>query len=287
MKALIYHLERRQIFEIFVLFWIIFSWLALLASLAGFFYNVIFIVLVIVGAVVFSIILVINREKIGSVKYSLLVLTFSLSVVLIFSHYTIPTVFSGRDQGSFSEAAIRLSQNHHLKFSTDASREFFKIYGPGKALNFPGFDYTKDGQLTTQFPLGYTSWLAAFYGIFGLNGFILANGVCFFIFLLSFYLVTRQYAKSSVALLSLLFIVSSFAFSWFFKFTVSENLALMLLWFGIYEFLMFLKNEGRIHFFLFFSAMGLMTFSRIEAVAFLAVAFAILAFSNYTPSYSV
>jgi len=58
-----------------------------------------------------------------------------------FSFYVTPTVFSGRDQGSFSQAAIRLAENRKLEFSDPASREFFKIYGPGKALNYPGFYY--------------------------------------------------------------------------------------------------------------------------------------------------
>ena len=287
MKESALHLKNRQIFEIFVLFWLSFGWLALLATLLGIFYNALFIAYFFLGAITFSIVLVLNKEKIELNRFSFLVIAFSLLAVFIFSYYTTPTVFSGRDQGSFSEAAIRLSQNHQLKFSTDASREFFKIYGPGKALNFPGFDYTRDGQLTTQFPLGYISWLAAFYGIFGLNGLVIANGVSFFIFLLSFYAVSRHYIKSRAAFISLIFIVSSFVFSWFFKFTVSENLALMLLWFGIYEFLRFLKNENRCHFFYFFSAMGLLAFSRIEALAFLAVTFAILLVRNKKQNESI
>ncbi|OGI17020.1 MAG: hypothetical protein A2Z52_01500 [Candidatus Moranbacteria bacterium RBG_19FT_COMBO_42_6] len=280
MRAPEIYLKKEQIFEIFVLFWVSFGWLALFASLLGIFYNVIFIVYIFLGALAFLIILPLNREKIQLNRFSLLIIVFSLLVIVTFAHYSTPTVFSGRDQGSFSEAAIRLAQNHQLKFSTDASREFFKIYGPGRALNFPGFDYANDGQLITQFPLSYTSWLAAFYGIFGLNGLAIANGVSFFIFLLSFYAVSRNFIKFRIAFLSLIFIASSFVFSWFFKFTVSENLALMLLWFGIYEFMLFLKNEKRFHFFSFFSAVGLLTFSRIEALAFLAVAVAILLFKN-------
>lgn len=280
MKAPVLHLNKSQIFESFVFFWVSFGWLALLATLFGIFYNAIFVVYIFLGVIAFSIFLAANRDKLRLGQFSFLVIAFSLLAVFIFSYYTVPTVFSGRDQGSFSEAAIRLSQNHQLKFSTDASREFFEIYGPGRALNFPGFDYTKDGQLTTQFPLGYTSWLAAFYGLAGLNGLVLANGVSFFIFLLSFYAVSRQYISPPTSLLSLIFIGSSFVFSWFFKFTVSENLALMLLWFAVYEFLLFLKYENRSHFFYFFSAAGLLAFSRIEALAFLVVAFAILLVRN-------
>jgi len=276
MKAPEIYLKKHQVFEISVLFWVGFGWLALLASLLGIFYNAIFVAYILLGTLALLIMLPLNREKIRLNRFSFLIIIFSLLAVFTFAHYSTPTVFSGRDQGSFSEAAIRLAQNHQLKFSTDASREFFKIYGPGRALNFPGFDYARDGQLITQFPLGYTSWLAAFYGIFGLNGLVIANGVSFFIFLLSFYAVSRHFIKSHAAFLALIFIATSFVFSWFFKFTVSENLALMLLWFGIYEFLLFLKNEKRFNFFSFFSAVGLLAFSRIEALAFLAVAIIVL-----------
>ena len=107
----------------------------------------------------------------------------SLLFIIFLSFSTEPTVFSGRDQGSFSEAAVRLSQNHQLEFETLVSQEFFKIYGQGTALNFPGFSYTADGKLITHFSIGYIAWLAVFYSLFGLSGLAIANGVLFFIFL--------------------------------------------------------------------------------------------------------
>jgi len=280
MKAIETHLKQHQLFDLAVLFWVIFGWLALLASIFGVFYSTVFSVYIFLGVAAFLFFLARNREKINFSRSSLFVVAVSLLLVFIFSRYTTPSVFSGRDQGAFSEAAIRLTQNHHLKFSTEASREFFKIYGSGRALNFPGFDYTKDGQLITQFPLGYTSWLAAFYGIFGLNGLVIANAVSFFIFLLSFFAVSRNFTRPRTAFFLLAFVASSFIFSWFFKFTVSENLALMLLWFGIYGFLRFMKTENHFNFFCFFSAMGLLAFSRIEALAILMIAFAIIYMKN-------
>lgn len=280
MKAPELHLTKQQIFDFFVFFWVSFGWLALILSLLGIFYYAIFVGYIFLGAIAFSVALAINRNKIKINRFSFLIVAFSILTVFVFSTYSTPTIFSGRDQGSFSEAAILLAQNHQLQFSTDASREFFKIYGPGRALNFPGFYYTKDGQLMTQFPLGYTSWLAAFYGIFGLKGLIIANGISFFIFLLSFCAISRIFLKSHASFISVILVASSFVFSWFFKFTVSENLALMLLWFGIYEFLQFWKNEKTLHFFYFFSTIGLLAFSRIEALAFLAAAFVILWLKN-------
>lgn len=61
----------------------------------------------------------------------------SLLAVIIVSQ-TEPTVFTGRDQGSIALAAIELARGHELAFRNAASDAFFGIYGPGRALNFPG-----------------------------------------------------------------------------------------------------------------------------------------------------
>jgi len=220
-----------------------------------------------------------NQIKLKDIDKTFVLVAFlTLIAIFVFSFYTVPTIFSGRDQGSLSEAAIRLAENHKLPFSTPASEEFFKIYGPGKALNFPGFSYTENGQLITQFPPGYVSWMAVFYSLFGLSGFIIANAISFFIFSLSFYSLSELYTQKRIALAAFLLMLTSFVFSWFFKFTLSENLALALLWFSLWQFSLFLKSKQKEALFLSFSSILLLTFVRIEAVFFLAIMLFILAY---------
>jgi hypothetical protein len=199
-----------------------------------------------------------------------------LAIVTLFSLFSTPTVFSGRDQGAISEAAVRLVQNHTLEFSTPASTEFFKIYGPGRALNFPGFYYTSQGNLVTQFPLVYIAWLALFYALFGVTGFIVANAILLFIFFLSFYLLARMFLKVFPSLATLFFTATSFVFMWFLKFTLSENMALPLLWVSILTLMLFLKNTRKLYFAVFISSLTLLFFTRIEGIAFLAVSILIL-----------
>jgi hypothetical protein len=187
-----------------------------------------------------------------------------------------PTVFSGRDQGSISEAAIRLSQNHQLAFSTPASDEFFRLYGTGKALNFPGFYYTSEGQLITHFPLAYTAWLGAFYGLAGISGLAIANAILFFIFLLSFYFLCRIFLSRTITYLAIAAAATSFSFFWFFKFTLSENMMLALLWFGIWRFAVLAKEKKWFNYFALLLPCGLMAFTRIEGF-FILIAFAIAA----------
>jgi hypothetical protein len=209
-------------------------------------------------------------------KDFLLAIGFSFVVVLFFAWSTTPSIFSGRDQGSFSASAIQLSQNRKLTFENPASKEFFKIYGPGKALNFPGFNYAKDGKLTTHFPIGYISWLAVFYSFFGLSGLLVANAVTFFFFLSSFYFLLKNYASSLASLAGLALICSSFVYCWFFKLTLSENLAIFLVWFGIWQFIQFFKNRDYLFLFAGIASFAVLAFSRTEAFAFLGVSAIIL-----------
>ena len=231
------------IFAVFSSVWIFLGWVAFLLSLGGFFYSWI------VGGFFLFILAVVARQiffKKISFKISrefAIISSAILIFVVLASFFATPTIFSGRDQGSISEAAVRLSQNHKLEFSTPASSEFFKIYGSGKALNFPGFHYTPEGQLTTQFPLVYISWLASFYSFFGLTGLIIANAVFLFIFLTSLYLLARNFVKEKFAYILLSLAATSFPVFWFFKFTLSENMALALLWISILWIYLFIKEQ--------------------------------------------
>lgn len=259
-----------KIFVRFSLFLMILLTLGLVLSWAGLFYKGIFLVLAIILLLKLAI-FVLKEAK----KPVLLVAVFAaISFVMVF--FSTPSVFTGRDQGSYSEAAIRLSENHKLTFSTPASEEFFKIYGPGEALNFPGFHYTAEGELTTKFPLGYVVWLAIFYSIFGLSGFLIANGICIFAFLAAIYLVAKRLAIAKSKFLLILLSATAFPIFWFAKFTLSENLALALAWTIIFFVIKFIQERKTPDYFLLLSAAFLLTVTRIEGLLILPIIFAIL-----------
>lgn len=273
-------LNKSQLFIAFALFWIGLGWLGTILAIAGFFYTQILFAYVFIGIVALLFLFFINLDLVKKISRTfLLICILIILIIALFSIFSEPTIFSGRDQGSLSEAAIRLSQNHQLKFSFPAEKEFFQIYGPGKALNFPGFNYTHDGQLITQFPLGYIAWLAIFYSFFGLSGLIVANAVVLFLFALAFYFLLRFYLKPLQATIGLLLFLTSFVSFWFFKFTLSENLALALVWLGIFSFVLFLQEKKCFYFLSSLLIFGLMAFTRIEALAFLFMAFLILFFT--------
>lgn len=206
-------------------------------------------------------------------------------VALVFAslvgYFSEPSVFSGRDQGSIAEAAFRLAQNGKLAFTTPASESFFKIYGEGTALNFPGFSYTQDGNLITQFPLGYIAWLAGFITLFGLYGQAVGNALLLFLFLFTLYNLLRAFVHPYYAFSGLALAVFSFLPIWFAKLALSENLSLFLFVFLTWNIILFLRTSRRLSYAGVLFAAGLFAFSRIEGFAFLLLALIILFWNKY------
>lgn len=205
----------------------------------------------------------------------------ALAFSLIIAFFTVPTIFSGRDQGSLSEAAMQLSHNHHLISHSPESDAFFEIYGRGKALNFPGFFYIADGGLLTQFPLPYITYLAGFFGAFAVNGLIFANIILLTIFIVSATLIARYYVSTKHTFVFLILLLSSFAIGWFAKFTLSENIASMLLWSTTLLYIGLKKHPEKVTYFTFFISLSLLLFSRLEGIWFFAI-FILLALRNKT-----
>lgn len=259
-----------------------FAWGGFLLSLAGFFYASIVWAVTIVAGILTTII----ASKKGVRHLPSRELLFAGAAFLLvstaFSFFSTPTVFTGRDQGSFSEAAIRLSQNHQLEFSTPTSEEFFKLHEPGRAQNFPGFYYTLNGNLITQFSLVYISWLALFFAAFGTIGFLIANGALFFFFLVAFYMLGRLFLGSFATAPMMLFASTSFVFMWFSKFTLSENIALPIAWISILSLMFFIKKQQSLTYVVFLLSTTLLCFTRIEGFAFLVVSFATVLFNKDT-----
>lgn len=274
-----------QIFLLKSLLWLGITWLGFVLALAGFFYVSVIWVFFALGAIGIAYYFFKNKLLAKLSPELWIVSAAFIITAIVFALFSTPTIFSGRDQGSISESAIRLAQNHSLEFSTPASREFFKIYGPGRALNFPGFYYTNDGNLITQFPLIYIVWLAIFYATFGLAGFATANAILLIIFFLSFYLLIRLFLKPWQSLPAIIFALTSFVFMWFSKFTLSENMALPLLWLSILSLMLFLKSFRKLHFVVFLASALLLFFTRIEGMAFLAISIIILFLNNNARGY--
>ncbi|MEK9151305.1 MAG: hypothetical protein AAB547_01595 [Patescibacteria group bacterium] len=263
---------------LFGLSFIVFGWFVFSLAVSGFF----FFPLVASGVVLSGAMALFIGGKLllrAPLDFKIALLATLLFAALV-GYFSEPTVFSGRDQGAISEAAFRLAHDGQLAFATPASDRFFKIYGEGTALNFPGFAYTANGTLITQFPLGYTAWLGGFISLFGLSGPAVANAILLFLFFLTFYGLLRIFVHPYYAFAGLVLAATSFLPTWFAKVTLSENLAVFLFTFLIWNLTLFLRNGKFISYAGVLLSAGLFTFTRIEGFAFLALALIILAFSG-------
>lgn len=267
---------------LFGLCFILFGWFALSLTLSSLFLFP----LVAVGATLaFAMSLFIAMKLLLRASFDFrAVFIIALLYAALIGFSSEPTVFSGRDQGSIAEAAFRLAQNGQLAFSTPASESFFRIYGPGTALNFPGFAYAQSGDLITAFPLGYTSWLASFVTLYGIHGLALGNALLLFLFLITLYWLLRLFVHPLYALSGFALAIVSFLPAWFAKASLSENLSVFLFAFLAFNLILFLRKGKFVYYAGTLLSAGLFAFTRLEGFAFLAIALIVMFGSQYTRS---
>jgi len=288
---------KLNFFELGTLFWITTSFIVLFFSFIGIF-NIYSIILAILVSLVIPIQFYrqgeLKIERIHSKNFKLLIfIIFILGVYLSIS--TTPTIFGGRDEGSYSNAAIMMVNDGHRSHDSNLIKNFSDIYGESKALNFPGFQYNSENRLESQFLPGYSNWLAIFYQLFKLNGLKFANLLPFMTFLLSFYLIIvevfplikknsfesnklsdkgffRKYwlkltqAEQS-AWIGTIFLMTFMPLLVFYKLTLSEIYFASLAWFSTYLLIRYLKDKRFLKFKVLFIPLLLMLFIRVETVA--------------------
>lgn len=270
-------------FECGSFLWILTALFGLILAILGIFHlELILLWLIVVAS---SLIILVKKKKLGfskMEKVDIYVLSGLLILGVLLSLLTTPTIFGGRDEGSMATAAIYIASDHGLKHSDKVVSEFFNIYGPGKAYNFPGFYYTEGGSLRSQFLPGYPAWVAVWYSLFGTKGIAFANFFPFVTFLFSLFLVAKKLAKKSlypalaVGLFALFLPVTLF-----FKFTLSELFFGALIWFSLSLLLNYLADKTRAHFVMLFVPLALTPFVRIETVGILFVLALLLIFLDY------
>lgn len=269
---------KLNIFEIFSLGWIGLSLLSLLLVLINSFY------LITAATAIFAVILItwllVKKKFIeitGLKKSSWIIFSFICAFGIFLSIFTAPTIFGGRDEGSYAINAIMMAKNHTAVYSSELINQFFHIYGPGKSLNFPGFYYTEEGFLKSQFLPAYPSWIAIWYNFFGLNGIKFANLFPFITFLFSFYLLVGRIIKKTrplffnkkpdltIPVAGLLILATTFPILVFYKFTLGEIYFASLLWFTVYLFYRYSRDKSGFRYGLMFLPLAILPFIRVEA----------------------
>lgn len=284
---------KLNFFEIFSLDWIILAIFSLIFALLGIFY--VFLIITIIIAIIAVTILLIKKKRIKVIPLSTIskvFLTFIFIAGIFLSFYSTPTIFEGRDEGSYSNSGILIAKNHNLKYESTLIDNFEKIYNKGKALNFPGFQYTSDGKLKSQFLPAYPSWIATWYSLGGLNALKFVNLFCFVTFIFSFYLILERIIKSilpgkekgaqSLAIIGTLLLLTSFPLIIFYKFTLSELYFASLIWMALLLSLKYFQEKSMPHYLIVFLPLLILPFARIESIALLFVLLLIFILKDYT-----
>ena len=265
-------------FEIFSFYWIVLAILFLILALLDLFKKPILVGgIIIISALPYLLFKkkIISLSKFTEKERS----TFFAIIVfcLILSFFITPTIFGGRDEGSFSNAAILLSNDGGLTHKNPLAKTLHELYGTGKALNFPGFNYIESGELKSQFLPGYTAWLGALFGLGKLTALKFANLFPLITLLFSFYLISQRIINNKFATYSTILFATASPLIILNKFTLTEIFFAALTWFSLYLLLRYLENKRCLSdYWLIFLPLSLTIFVRIEAIAIIFMLFLIL-----------
>jgi len=148
-------------------------------------------------------------------KIDIIVLTIIIIIASFHTFFFHDIFFSNRDEGVYVKSSILAVKNHN-----------FKAQLPENIFFITPAD-------TNYFPFGYPAWLSFNYAVLGISGIRLSNFLLIILSLSSMYMITvRLSKKRSSGIISLALLASSFPYMWFFRRTVSENLALSFMLFG-------------------------------------------------------
>jgi hypothetical protein len=280
-------------FEILFIGWAGFVLLSIILTISSIFYSIIPILYIIFFV---SIIYYLYKKKklvISKLTTSNKLLLFGLVFWIgLLSYFTVPTIFGGRDEGSIATSALMINKNHSLNYQNKIINTFAKIYGEGKALNFPGFFYQKSRNsfiLKSQFLPGYPAYLANFAYSTKINFLKFANAIPLLIFLLAFYSIVKQLTKEKYfSLVAVSMLITTTPLVIFYKFTLSEIFFASFIWSSLYFLLKYLQLKKQsppskkiLSFWLIFIPLLPTVFIRIESFGIIFILILILIFKKH------
>lgn len=184
------------------------------------------------------------------------------SIGIFYPHET----FGGRDEGSYSNVAAMLSKNTNLLFSSNIR---------SAVGNNAGEDTQKVVAFETP---AYYVWLATQNVFFGLGWMLRSNIVLASLGLCFLFLVSSSIIKKTLGIVAVVLYASSMPFLWFFRETMSENLAFFLLWTSLAFCFAFYRTKRIIYLVGLMLGTWLFAFTRLEGLFILCITFLTLSF---------
>jgi len=245
---------------------ILFSWYILILAEVGLFHKSL--LLAGVFTILTTCILLIKKNKLIGIlsrtDYFAFFIIFLFAILNIaFVH---DTFYGGRDPGVYANAAVYLSKHHNLVID--------------HFINFPGWIQVV-GSFRPEFHLGYISWLAAHYSLFGILGVKISNFIPLIFALLSIYFISRRIANDNAGILFLVMFLTIYPIFWFTRETYSEIYFMYLIWFGILCFLIGYNEKKRQYFIPSILSFAMLLHTRIEGIYIYGIFIIIMLFYHF------
>lgn len=171
-------------------------------------------------------------------------------VMMFFPHDTL----GGRDEGNYAGQAVILSKYHGISVPSYLLKTPLAYGSPGQSVIFNETTPT------------YVVWLATQKVFFGIEWMLRSNVVLVGLGLCSLFLVSSLISKRSLAFATVLLFSTCMPFLWFARETMTENLALFLLWFLILSLFLFIKTKQTYFLIGLFLSSWLFAFTRNEGL---------------------
>ena len=190
-------------------------------------------------------------NRLPRVNIPILIIIIIVSLIGIFFPHD---SFGGRDEGNYSGLAIILSKYQTISIP---------LYLRQAPLAYDSTDQNIVFNSTT--PL-YISWLAAQKVLFGIKWMLRSNIVLVSLGLCSLYLASSLFIKKRITFIVVALYSSCMPFLWFFRETMTENLAFFLLWTSIVFLFTFFRTKRNIYLVGLILGMWLFSFTRLEGI---------------------
>jgi hypothetical protein len=201
---------------------------------------------------------------------TIFVIVFAL-FICAFSH---DTFYGGRDPGIYSTYSIYLANMHTLEINSAINNLIPDFLSPGN------YAFVDNAKLIPKFHFGYMAWIATNYSLLGFIGIKFSNFVPLFVSLISIYLIGKNIKNESVGFAAILTFATTFPMLWFTRQTVSEIFSMALIWFGVLCVLNIWNGKKDLCVIGAILSFGLLSFVRVEGVAFFGLLLVILFLFN-------
>lgn len=198
---------------------------------------------------------IVKFKKIRTYDFLIIILIFIFSIIN--GYYYHETVGNDRDHGAYVVNAVALVKHGSVLIDSQ-----FTYMGFVRAF----FDPQK---IVLSRPPLYSIYLAFFYSIGGLTALFWANSFLLFISLSIMYFIGKRLSGKVSGLLLVIFFITCYATLYFSRRTLSENLFLFLIWFGVLLFVTGLQHKNRRLLISSFIPISLLPLARIEGFIYI------------------